>query len=106
MAIERLLDRPRAVPIPPRTTTLYAVDLGMEPSAAWRAAFLRPPMRLVSAHYMPDAGRVGLTGASVYFRAPPLSAGRLAAPQLMTGSPMPTRWWSSSELGRSTLAVG
>jgi hypothetical protein len=28
-------------------------------------------MRLLSTHYMPDEGRVGLTGASVYFRTTP-----------------------------------
>jgi hypothetical protein len=50
---------------------LYEFELAAVPAAEWRAAFLRPPPRLTSARYMPDIGRVGLTGATGHFRTTP-----------------------------------
>jgi hypothetical protein len=71
MPIQRLPDPPRAVPLLTGHQALYEVDLSAEPSPAWRAAFLRPPARLITATGTPDLGRVGLVGGSVHFRTTP-----------------------------------
>src|SRR5262245_4288335 len=51
--IERLPDLPRAVPLLKGAETVYEVDLTTSPSPAWRAAFLRPPGRLMRATATP-----------------------------------------------------
>jgi hypothetical protein len=51
--------------------TIYEVTLSAVPSRPWRAAFLRPPVRLTSARYTPEIGRVGLHRATVHFRTTP-----------------------------------
>ena len=70
MPLERLPDLPRVVVarIEGRDT-LYEFDLTAAPSAAWRAAFLRPPPALTTADYTPDIGRVAIHGRTVHFRA-------------------------------------
>jgi hypothetical protein len=68
--IQRLPDPPRAVPLP-LGTTLYEVALSARPSLAWRAAFLRPPPKLLTREYTPELGRVGLAWESIHFRTTP-----------------------------------
>jgi hypothetical protein len=51
---------------------LYAVPLSSQPSRAWRAAFLRPPVRLTTPRGTPDVGRVNLRDTTVEFRTTPL----------------------------------
>jgi hypothetical protein len=51
--------------------TLYEVTLSAVPSAAWRAAFLRPPARLTSTRAKRELARVELDGVQVHFRTPP-----------------------------------
>jgi hypothetical protein len=53
---------------------LYECDLNAVPSSVWRAAFLRPPPHLTSAHYTPDAGGVGLNQATIQFQTTPARA--------------------------------
>jgi hypothetical protein len=66
--IERLREPPRAVPLLQGQQTLYEVDLSAEPSSARRAAFLRPPVELLTSEYTPELGRVGSADISVHFR--------------------------------------
>jgi hypothetical protein len=47
------------------------MDLDAVPSAAWRAAFLGPPPRLITTIYTPELGRVGLDGNAIHFRTKP-----------------------------------
>jgi hypothetical protein len=71
MAIQRLRRPPLGVPVE-KGGTLYEVELSGSPSAAWRAAFLRPPARLTSVRGTPELGRVGIgAGATVHFRTVP-----------------------------------
>jgi hypothetical protein len=51
--------------------TLYWFELSIAPSAAWRAAFLRPPATLTTARFTPKLSRLGLEGARVTFRTTP-----------------------------------
>jgi hypothetical protein len=71
MPVKRLPDPPREIPLLHGTETLYEVDLSTRPSAAWRAAFLRPPARLIGAGPGPEHGRVGLNVVTVHFRTTP-----------------------------------
>ena len=71
MPIQRLLGPPHAVTPTARNQVLYSVELNVVPSPPWRAAFLRPPARLVSAQYTPELGRVGRSRATVHFRTAP-----------------------------------
>ena len=71
ISIARLPNPPRAVPLLQGGETLYEVDLSARPSAAWRAAFLRPPARLTSPRWTPELGRVGLTAVTIHFRTTP-----------------------------------
>jgi hypothetical protein len=50
---------------------LYELELTAPPSAAWRAAFLRPPRALTNMHVTPDVGRLSVHGSTVYFRTAP-----------------------------------
>ena len=47
------------------------MTLSAVPSPVWRAAFLRPPTRLISPRYRPELGRLGLHRATVHFRTAP-----------------------------------
>jgi hypothetical protein len=66
-------------PDPPRSIvdgiegrdTLYEVELWASPSRHWRAAFLHPSPNLVRKGSTPDAGRLYLHGATLYFRTAP-----------------------------------
>jgi len=71
MPIERLQTLPRPVPLLRGQQMRYEVELNAEPSRAWRAAFLGPPLALRTSEYTPEFGRVELTGASVRFRTSP-----------------------------------
>lgn len=51
--------------------TLYEVELWGAPSRPWRAAFLHPSPNLVRKGSTPDAGRLYLHGATLYFRTAP-----------------------------------
>jgi hypothetical protein len=51
--------------------TLYELALSQVPSAAWQAAFLRPPAALTTDKHTPELCRVGLDGARVIFRTSP-----------------------------------
>jgi hypothetical protein len=51
--------------------TLYEVDLWTAPSPHWRAAFLRPPLALITDDRTPELGRVAIHGATLHFRAAP-----------------------------------
>jgi hypothetical protein len=62
MAVHRLRRPPLAVPAD-KGETLYEVQLSGSPSAAWRAAFLRPPARLTSVRGTLELGRLELVGA-------------------------------------------
>jgi hypothetical protein len=55
----------------PTGLVLYAVELSAVPSRPWRAAFLRPPRRLLTATATPGLGRVSLERATVLFRTAP-----------------------------------
>jgi hypothetical protein len=54
-----------------REQTLYKATVDPPPTRVWRAAFLRPPRRLISARYTPELGRLGLHGTTVHFRTTP-----------------------------------
>jgi hypothetical protein len=72
MAIERLSDPPRAVPLRTGGETLYEIQLNAAPSPQWRAAFLHPPPpRLVNVRYSREVGWVGVGGNSIHFRTTP-----------------------------------
>ena len=51
--------------------TLYEVALNQRPSAAWRAAFLRPPPALTTITRTPELGRLELHGPRLTFRTIP-----------------------------------
>jgi hypothetical protein len=51
--------------------TLYEVTLSAVPSAAWRAAFLRPAASLTATTATPELGGIGLDGDRVHFRTIP-----------------------------------
>jgi hypothetical protein len=70
MAIQRLRRPPHAIPLA-GARTLYEIELGVVPSRAWRAAFLRPPPALVTVRFTPELGRMDLTGARIVFRTSP-----------------------------------
>jgi hypothetical protein len=74
MAIRRLPGPPAILTPLPTGLTLYTVALSAVPSRAWRAAFLRPPARLVTPRYVPELARVGLDGPTVLFRTGPQQA--------------------------------
>jgi hypothetical protein len=69
--ITRLPQAPRAVPLLNGGDTLYEVEINAVPWAKWRAAFLRPPPRLVDPRYTPESGRVGISGNAIHFRTTP-----------------------------------
>jgi hypothetical protein len=72
MAIQRLRRAPHGVvTLPEGGQTLYEIELSATPSPAWRAAFLRPPARLITARGTPELGRLELDGARVTFRTIP-----------------------------------
>jgi hypothetical protein len=72
MPIHRLRRVPHAVvTLPKWDQTLYKVELSATPSVAWRAAFLRPPARLITARRTPELGRLGLDGVGITFRTIP-----------------------------------
>jgi hypothetical protein len=71
MAIHRIRRPPHPVTLPQGTQTLYEVTLSAVPSAAWRAAFLRPLPKLTSARRTPELGGLRLDGARLTFRATP-----------------------------------
>jgi len=56
--IERLPDPPPAVPLLQGAETLYEVELSATPSREWRAAFLRPPLSLLTIQYTPELSRL------------------------------------------------
>ena len=63
--IRRLLGPADAIPLQ-TGHTVYEITLSAVPSRAWRAAFIRPPARLRTARYTPDA--ISLHGTTVIFR--------------------------------------
>jgi hypothetical protein len=72
MAIQRLPNPPHPVLLTKKgAQTLYSVALSAAPSAAWRAAFLRPPPALTTVRYTPELGRLGFDGPRVSFRTTP-----------------------------------
>jgi hypothetical protein len=72
MAIQRLRRPPHAVvTLATGALTLYEVELSQAPSRAWRAAFLRPPPRLLTLKHTPELGRLGLDGPRITFRTVP-----------------------------------
>jgi hypothetical protein len=71
MPIHRRPGRPHAVTLTKGVQTLYWIELSAAPSAAWRAAFLRPPATLTTVTYTPELGRLGLEGTRVHFRTAP-----------------------------------
>jgi hypothetical protein len=71
MAIRRLPGPPEAVVEMAGNRTLYKATLNTPPTRVWRAAFFRPPRRLISARYTPELGRLGLHEATVHFRTAP-----------------------------------
>jgi hypothetical protein len=71
MPIQRLRRPPESVPLTQGLETLDVVELSATPSPAWRAAFLRPPVRLTSPRSTPEFGRVELTRHRVTFRTIP-----------------------------------
>ena len=71
MLITRMPGAPRAVRLGEHAETVYEMMLSATPSIKWRAAFFRPPPQLVDARFTPELGRVGITGAALYFRTTP-----------------------------------
>jgi hypothetical protein len=71
MAIQRLRRPPQSVTLADGALTLYEVELSKAPSRAWRAAFLRPPPRLLTPTSTPELGRFGLDGPRITFRTIP-----------------------------------
>jgi hypothetical protein len=71
MPIKRLRRPPQSVTLTEGALTLYEVELNAVPSSAWRAAFLRPPVRLTTAQRSPKFCRLGLDGSRVTFRTTP-----------------------------------
>jgi hypothetical protein len=71
VAIRRLREPPHPVTLAKGKQTRYELTLSAVPSAAWRAAFLRPPARLVTATASPELARLGLDRDRVFFRSPP-----------------------------------
>ena len=69
MAIWRSRQPPH--PVTRASQTLYELELSQAPSAAWRAAFLRPSVALITDKHTPEFGRVGLDGARVIFQTSP-----------------------------------
>ena len=69
MAIWRSRQPPH--PVTRASQTLYELELSQAPSAAWRAAFLRPSVALITDKHTPEFGRVGLEGARVIFQTSP-----------------------------------
>jgi hypothetical protein len=55
----------------PPGLVLYSIELSRVPSHAWRAAFLRPPPRLLTTAGTPELGRLNLDQATVLFRTTP-----------------------------------
>ena len=51
--------------------SLFEVLLTAIPSPAWRAVFVRPPGRLITARYAPDFGRVTVQKGAIHFRTAP-----------------------------------
>jgi hypothetical protein len=70
-AIHRVPGGPETVAAMPTGLVLYAVALSAAPSRAWRAAFLRPPPRLLTTTGTPELGRISLQEATVLFRTTP-----------------------------------
>jgi len=57
MPLERVAGPPHSVTaLQHGDLTLYEATLSAVPSPEWRAAFLRPPARLVSVEYTPEHG--------------------------------------------------
>jgi hypothetical protein len=72
MAINRLRRPPHPVTLTrDAQTTLYEIELSAAPSAVWRAAFLGPPIPLLTARHTPELGRVGVNGSRVSFHTVP-----------------------------------
>ena len=69
VALRRRPGPPRLVTMITKREAFYEVELTAAPSPVWRGAFLRPPPRVTTTQYTPTIGRVGLTGATVHFRA-------------------------------------
>jgi hypothetical protein len=74
MAIKRRLGPAQLVAMVTPHAALYECTLTTVASPAWRAAFLRPPPRLMTMQYTPDLGRVGLTSGTIHFRTIPARA--------------------------------
>jgi hypothetical protein len=63
MPLERLPGPPQTVTaLSDRALTVYEAALTAVPSSEWRAAFLRPPPRLMTSEYTPDQGRLNVHG--------------------------------------------
>jgi hypothetical protein len=71
MAIQRIRRPPHSVTLADGVLTLYEVELSATPSRAWRAAFLRPPPKLLTSKSTPELGRLGLDGPRITFRTIP-----------------------------------
>jgi hypothetical protein len=63
--------RPTPAPALTGEQTLYSVELSKGTLAGEAAAFLRPPVRLMSTWYSPDVGRLTIREAMVQFRTAP-----------------------------------
>ena len=55
--------------------TLYEVERWAAPFPQWGAAFLRPPLALITADRTPEVGRVAIHGATLHFRIAPRHLG-------------------------------
>jgi hypothetical protein len=72
MPLERVPGPPHVVTALQQTDlTVYEATLSTAPSGEWRAAFLRPPARLITTQYTPELGRVDLIADRVIFRTTP-----------------------------------
>lgn len=72
MAIQRLQRPPHPITFTHGALTLYEVELSAAPSQAWRAAFLHPPVALVTPQHTPTLGRLELDGPRVTFQTIPV----------------------------------
>jgi len=71
MAIQRLPRAPRPITYTVGALTFYEIELSEAPSREWRAAFLRPPPRLMTPQSTPELGRLELDGPRITFRTIP-----------------------------------
>ena len=71
MAIRRVQRPPHPIALATPSLPLYEIAFGAVPSRVWRAAFLRPPPRLMTTRFTPELGRLGLDRARVTFRTSP-----------------------------------